>query len=235
VIEFFKVSNPMRILIIEDDQRTSEYVVKGLSEAGHLAEALADGRDALVHATHTPYDVLVVDRMLPGLDGLSLVRALRASGVQTPTIFLTSIGGVDDRVDGLEAGGDDYLVKPFAFSELLARVNALGRRPAVQAEKTLLRVADLELDMARRTVKRGGQKIDLQPREFTLLEVLMRNEGRVVTRTMLLERVWDFHFDPKTSVVETHISRLRAKIDKPFPIALLHTVRNTGYSIHVPL
>ncbi len=225
----------MRILIIEDDPRTSEYVVKGLLEAGHMAEALADGRDALVHATHTPYDVLVVDRMLPGLDGLSLVRALRASGVQTPAIFLTSIGGVDDRVDGLEAGGDDYLVKPFAFSELMARINALGRRPAVQAEKTVLRVADLELDMARRTVRRNGQKIDLQPREFTLLEVLMRNEGRVVTRTMLLERVWDFHFDPKTSVVETHISRLRAKIDKPFEIALLHTVRSTGYSIHAPL
>jgi two-component system, OmpR family, response regulator len=224
----------MRILIIEDDKRTSDYVVKGLSEAGHLAEVLDDGRDALIHAMHTQYDVLVVDRMLPGLDGLSLVRALRASGNQTPAIFLTSIGGVDDRVDGLEAGGDDYLVKPFAFSELLARVNALGRRPAVQAEKTVLRVADLELDMARRTVRRGNQKIDLQPREFTLLEVLMRNEGRVVTRTMLLERVWDFHFDPKTSVVETHISRLRSKIDKPFPLALLHTVRNTGYSIHAP-
>tara|TARA_R110000868_G_scaffold30334_30_gene112376 strand:- start:629 stop:1306 length:678 start_codon:yes stop_codon:yes gene_type:complete len=224
----------MRILIIEDDKRTSDYVVKGLSEAGHLAEVLDDGRDALIHAMHTQYDVLVVDRMLPGLDGLSLVRALRASGNQTPAIFLTSIGGVDDRVDGLEAGGDDYLVKPFAFSELLARVNALGRRPAVQAEKTVLRVADLELDMARRTVRRGNQKIDLQPREFTLLEVLMRNEGRVVTRTMLLERVWDFHFDPKTSVVETHISRLRSKIDKPFPVALLHTVRNTGYSIHAP-
>lgn len=225
----------MRILIIEDDPRTSEYVVKGLSEAGHLAEALTDGRDALVHATHTAYDVLVVDRMLPGLDGLSLVRALRASGIQTPAIFLTSIGGVDDRVDGLEAGGDDYLVKPFAFSELLARINALGRRPAVQTEKTVLRVADLELDLARRTVRRNGQKLDLQPREFTLLEVLMRNEGRVVTRTMLLERVWDFHFDPKTSVVETHISRLRAKIDRPFAVALLHTVRSTGYSIHAPL
>ena len=225
----------MRILIIEDDLRTSEYVVKGLLEAGHLAEALADGRDALVHATHTHYDVLVVDRMLPGLDGLSLVRALRASGVHTPAIFLTSLAGVDDRVDGLEAGGDDYLVKPFAFSELLARINAVGRRPAVQVEKTVLRVADLELDVARRTVRRNGQNIELQPREFTLLEVLMRNEGRVVTRTMLLERVWDFHFDQKTSVIETHISRLRAKIDKPFEVALLHTVRSTGYSIHAPL
>ena len=224
----------MRILIIEDDKRTSDYLVKGFSESGHLAEVLADGRDALVHATHTPYDIIVVDRMLPGLDGLSLIRALRASGVQTPAIFLTAIGGIDDRVDGLEAGGDDYLTKPFAFSELLARVHALGRRPPVQTEKTILRVADLELDLSRRTVRRDGQKIELQPREFTLLEVLMRNEGRVVTRTMLLERVWDFHFDPKTSVVETHISRLRAKIDKPFPIQLLHTVRSNGYSIHAP-
>lgn len=224
----------MRILIVEDDKRTSDYVVKGFSEAGHLAEVLDDGRDALVHATHATYDVLVVDRMLPGLDGLSLVKALRASGASTPVLFLTAIGGVDDRVDGLEAGADDYLIKPFAFSELLARVNALGRRPPVQTEKTILRVADLELDLTRRTVKRAGQKIELQPREFTLLEVLMRNEGRVVTRTMLLERVWDFHFDPKTSVVETHISRLRAKVDKPFSVALLHTVRNTGYSIHAP-
>ena len=224
----------MRILVVEDDKRTSDYVVKGFSEAGHLAEVLDDGRDALSHAAHAQYDVLVIDRMLPGLDGLSLMRALRAGGVQTPAIFLTAIGGVDDRVDGLEAGADDYLIKPFAFSELMARVNALSRRPPVQSEKTTLRVADLELDIARRTVRRDGQKIELQPREFTLLEVLMRNEGRVVTRTMLLEKVWDFHFDPKTSVVETHISRLRAKIDKPFAVQLLHTVRNTGYSIHVP-
>ncbi|MGV8954095.1 MAG: winged helix-turn-helix domain-containing protein [Cypionkella sp.] len=224
----------MRILVVEDDKRTSDYVVKGFSEAGHLAEVLDDGRDALSHAAYAQYDVLVIDRMLPGLDGLSLLRALRAGGVQTPAIFLTAVGGVDDRVDGLEAGADDYLIKPFAFSELIARVNALGRRPPVQSEKTLFQVADLELDIARRTVRRDGQKIELQPREFTLLEVLMRNEGRVVTRTMLLEKVWDFHFDPKTSVVETHISRLRAKIDKPFAIQLLHTVRNTGYSIHVP-
>jgi two-component system OmpR family response regulator len=224
----------MRILVVEDDERTADYIVKGLSEAGHVAEVLVDGRDALVHATHSSYDVMVLDRMIPGLDGLSLVKALRATGILTPIIFLTAIGGVDDRVDGLEAGADDYLTKPFAFSELMARVNALCRRPPVQAEKTLLRVADLELDVARRTVKRAGQKIELQPREFTLLEVLMRNEGRVVTRTMLLERVWDFHFDPKTSVVETHISRLRAKVDKPFPVALLHTIRNTGYSVHAP-
>lgn len=224
----------MRILLIEDDKRTADYAAKGFGEAGHLCEVLSDGREALVQATHEPYDMLVVDRMLPGLDGLSLVKAIRAAGVKVPVIFLTSIGGVDDRVEGLEAGGDDYLVKPFAFSELLARVNALGRRPPVQDQKTLLRVADLEMDLIKRTVARGGQQIDLQPREFSLLEILMRNEGRVLTRTMLLERVWDFHFDPKTSVVETHISRLRSKVDKPFTVQLLHTIRNTGYSVHAP-
>ena len=218
----------MRILLIEDDRRTADYIAKGFAEAGHLCEVLSDGREALVQATHEPYDMLVVDRMLPGLDGLSLVKAIRAAGVKVPAIFLTSVGGVDDRVEGLEAGGDDYLVKPFAFSELLARVNALARRPPVQDQKTLLRVADLELDLIKRTVMRGGQLIDLQPREFSLLEILMRNEGRVLTRTMLLERVWDFHFDPKTSVVETHISRLRSKIDKPFAVQLLHTVRNVN-------
>ncbi|WP_428423951.1 winged helix-turn-helix domain-containing protein, partial [Pararhizobium sp.] len=180
------------------------------------------------------YDVLVVDRMLPGLDGLSVIKAVRAARVKVPAIFLTAIGGVDDRVEGLEAGGDDYLVKPFAFSELLARLNALARRPRATEEKTVLRIADLELDLVKRHASRAGQVIDLQPREFTLLEVLMRGDGRVLTRTMLLELVWDFHFDPKTSVVETHISRLRSKIDKPFDVQLLHTVRNTGYSIHAP-
>lgn len=225
----------MRILVVEDDERTSAYVARGLAEAGHVADVLADGRDALAQAGGEPYDVLVVDRMLPGLDGLSLVKALRAAKVMTPVLFLTAVGGVDDRVDGLEAGADDYMVKPFAFSELLARVNALLRRPPVQTETTLLRVADLELDLIRRTARRSGQRIELQPREFRLLEVLMRNQGRVVTRTMLLERVWDFHFDPRTSVVETHISRLRAKLDKPFDVALLHTVRNVGYSLHAPV
>jgi two-component system OmpR family response regulator len=224
----------MRILLIEDDRKISDYVVKGLSEAGHTCDVLADGRDGLYQATREAYDVLVIDRMLPGLDGLSLIKAVRAARVKIPAIFLTSIGGVDDRVEGLEAGADDYLVKPFAFSELMARVNALARRPPVLEEKTVLRVADLELDLVKRHVRRGDQVIDLQPREFTLLEVLMRGEGRVLTRTMLLEMVWDFHFDPKTSVVETHISRLRAKIDKPFDTPLLHTVRNTGYSLHVP-
>ena len=224
----------MRILMIEDDAAASEYASKGLSESGHVCDVLADGSDGLFQATRETYDVIVVDRMLPGLDGLSMVRALRAAGVKTPVLFLTALGGIDDRVEGLEAGGDDYLTKPFAFAELLARLNALARRPPVQVIKTVLVVADLELDLMQRTARRGGQVIDLLPKEFTLLEVLMRNEGRVVTRTMLLERVWDFHFDPKTSVVETHISRLRAKIDKPFPVALLHTVKSAGYSLHAP-
>ncbi len=224
----------MRILMIEDDLSVSGYVARGLTESGHVCDVLADGTDGLFQATREKYDVLVVDRMLPGLDGLSLVRAVRAAGVKVPVLFLTALGGIDDRVEGLEAGGDDYLTKPFAFAELMARVNALARRPPVQDVKTVLRVADLELDMLRRQARRGGQAIDLLPKEFTLLEVLMRNEGRVVTRTMLLERVWDFHFDPKTSVVETHISRLRAKIDKPFEVALLHTIKNAGYSLHAP-
>lgn len=222
----------MRILVIEDDRQTADYVARGFSEGGHVVNALADGRDALTHALHESYDVIVVDRMLPGLDGLSFVKALRAAGDQTPILFLTAVGGLDDRVDGLEAGGDDYLVKPFAFVELMARVNALARRPPAQPEKTVLRVGDLELDLVRRTCRRADQTIELQPREFLLLETLMRNEGRVLTRTMLLERVWDFHFDPQTSVVETHVSRLRAKIDRPFDKPLLHTIRNTGYSLH---
>ncbi|WP_395004817.1 winged helix-turn-helix domain-containing protein [Cypionkella sp.] len=224
----------MRILLIEDDISAADYVARGLTEQGHICDVLSEGTDGLFQATRESYDVLVVDRMLPGLDGLSLVRALRAAGRKTPVLFLTALGGIDDRVEGLEAGGDDYLTKPFAFAELLARVNALARRPVLQDVKTTLRIADLDLDLMRRRATRGGQSIDLLPKEFTLLEVLMRNEGRVVTRTMLLERVWDFHFDPKTSVVETHISRLRAKIDKPFEVALLHTVKNMGYSIYAP-
>ena len=224
----------MRILLIEDDASVSDYVARGLTEGGHVCDVLTDGTDGLFQATRESYDVVVADRMLPGLDGLSMVRAMRAAGVRVPVLFLTALGGIDDRVEGLEAGGDDYLTKPFAFAELMARINALARRPPVQEVKTVLRVADLELDMMRRQARRAGQTIDLLPKEFTLLEVLMRNEGRVVTRTMLLERVWDFHFDPKTSVVETHISRLRAKIDKPFEVALLHTIKNAGYSLHAP-
>lgn len=225
----------MRILVVEDDRKTADYVARGLSEAGHVCDVIMDGQDALFQAIRNAYDVLVVDRMIPNLDGLSVVKALRAANVKTPVLFLTSVGGVDDRVEGLEAGGDDYLVKPFAFSELLARVNALSRRPPVQDQKTILTVADLELDVIKRRVARRGQPIELQPREFKLLELLMRNEGRVLTRTMLLERVWDLHFDPKTSVVETHMSRLRAKIDRPFDAPLLHTVRNTGYTLHAAL
>lgn len=224
----------MRILLIEDDKKTADYVKQGFSEAGHICDVLADGSDGLFQATRETYDVIIADRMLPSLDGLSLVKALRATGKKTPVIFLTSISGIDDRVEGLEAGGDDYLVKPFAFSELAARVNALARRPVMAQEETILKVLDLEMDLIRHQVNRAGQIIELQPREFTLLEVLMRAQGRVLTRTMLLENVWDFHFDPQTSVVETHISRLRAKIDKPFDVQLLHTVRSTGYSIHAP-
>lgn len=221
----------MRILVIEDDPETSVYITNGLRKEGHCVDAFADGRDALVQATGEDYDVMIVDRMLPGLDGLSLVRAVRAAGRQVPAIFLTSLGGVEDRVTGLEAGGDDYVSKPFAFSELLARIHAVARRPPLKGEDTMLQVSDLQMDLIRHTVTRRGVRIDLQPREFRLLEILMRNRGRVLTRTMLLERVWDFHFDPKTSVVETHISRLRAKIDKPFDTELIQTIRGTGYSI----
>ena len=225
-------TDAMRILVVEDDKRTADYVRHGLMEAGHVVDSIADGRDALTHASPGKFDMIVIDRMLPGLDGLSVVKGLRATGVSTPILFLTAVNGVDDRVEGLESGGDDYLVKPFAFSELLARINALGRRPPQQIEKTTLKIADLDLDLVRRTCRRGDTQIDLLPREFTLLEYLMRNEGRVLTRTMLLERVWDFHFDPHTSVVETHISRLRSKIDKPFALQLIHTVRHTGYTMH---
>jgi two-component system, OmpR family, response regulator len=224
----------MRILMVEDDASVSAYVARGLSENGHVCDVLADGTDGLFQATRERYDVVIVDRMLPGIDGLSMVRAMRAAGGRAPVLFLTALGGINDRVEGLEAGGDDYLTKPFAFAELLARVHALARRPPAQDVKTTLKVADLELDMLTRQARRGGQAIDLLPKEFTLLEVLMRNAGRVVTRTMLLERVWDFHFDPKTSVVETHISRLRAKIDKPFDVPLLHTIKNAGYALHAP-
>lgn len=222
----------MRILIVEDDSETATYIAHGLTEEGHVAEVLGDGRDGLSQAMGEDYDIIVVDRMLPGLDGLSLVRGLRAVGRKVPVIFLTSLGGVDDRVDGLNVGGDDYLAKPFAFSELMARVNALARRPHLKDAETVLRVGDLEMDLIARSVKRGGQTIELQPREFRLLEVLMRNKGRVLTRTMLLERVWSFHFEPRTSIVETHISRLRTKIDRPYGSELIHTVRGCGYTMH---
>lgn len=224
----------MKILVIEDDAETADYVAQGLREEGHVVCLAATGRDGLLFAAAESFDVIIVDRRLPGIDGLSIVKTIRGAGVKTPVIFLTTMAGVDDRVEGLEAGGDDYLVKPFAFSELLARVNALGRRPPLVDEQVTLRVADLEIDLIRRKIARAGRAIDLQPREFRLLEYLARHAGRVVTRTMLLEHVWDFHFDPKTNVVETHISRLRAKIDKPFDQELIHTVRGAGYSLHAP-
>lgn len=222
----------MRVLLIEDDPDTAAYIVKGLEEEGHTIDHTADGRDGMAQAMADDYDVMIIDRMLPGQEGLYIVKALRAAGRKVPILFLTALGGVDDRVDGLDAGGDDYLTKPFSFSELLARLNALARRPHLKGEETRLKVGDLALDLISRKVYRGGVEIELQPREFRLLEVLMRNKGRVVTRTMLLERVWSFHFDPKTSVVETHISRLRTKIDKPFPTELIHTIRGAGYSLH---
>lgn len=219
----------MRVLVIEDDADTGSYVKKGLQEQGHVVDLAANGRDGLFLASGEAYDVMIVDRMLPGLDGLSVVKTVRATGVKTPVLFLTTMAGVGDRVEGLEAGGDDYLVKPFAFAELLARVNALARRPPMAKVETVLKVADLEMDLISRKVRRADRDIDVQPREFRLLEYLMRNAGRVVTRTMLLENVWDFHFDPKTNIVETHISRLRSKIDRGFDTELIETVRGSGY------
>ena len=223
----------MHILLIEDDPETAEYVVEGLQSEGHDLEVSMDGRTALVRAVSESWDLLIVDRMLPGLDGLALVRTLRASGIATPVLFLTTMGGLDDRVSGLNAGGDDYLTKPFAFAELLARVGALGRRSLRVAPDTVLRVADLEMDLLTRGVRRAGQPIDLQPREYELLEYLMKHADQVVTRTMLLEHVWGFHFDPRTSLVESHISRLRGKIDKGRP-ELINTVRGSGYCIRAP-
>jgi two-component system OmpR family response regulator len=224
----------MRILVIEDDRETLEYISRSLMEEGHAVESMSDGNEGLKAAATRDFDVLIIDRMLPGLDGLTIVKSLREAGVKSAVLFVTSLGGIDDRVEGLEAGGDDYVVKPFAHAELVARVHALGRRPAMRQEETILRVADLEMNLISRTVTRSGQAIELQPREFKLLEVLMRNKERVLTRSMLLEHVWDFHFDPKTSIVETHISRVRAKIDRPFDIPLIQTVRGVGYSLNEP-
>ncbi len=221
----------MKILVIEDDAETAAYIANGLKEHGHTVDLAATGRDGLFLAAGEHYDLMVVDRMLPELDGLSIVKTVRTAGIETPVLFLTALGGVDDRVTGLDAGGDDYLVKPFAFSELLARINALARRPPITSAETALRVEDLEMDLLKRAVTRNGQTLDLQPREFRLLEYLMRHAGQVVTRTMLLEYVWDFHFDPHTNVVETHISRIRAKVDKPFDMPLIHTVRGAGYCL----
>jgi two-component system, OmpR family, response regulator len=227
-------STPLRVLVIEDDSETADYIARSLSEEGHAVDRSLEGGEGLKIAATSDYDVLVIDRMLPGLDGLTLVKTLRQSGVSSPVLFVTSLGGIDDRVEGLEAGGDDYLVKPFARAELIARVHALGRRTALRQEETVLRVADLEMNLISRTVTRGGQQIELQPREFKLLEILLRHKERVLTRSMLLEYVWDFHFDPKTSIVETHISRVRAKVDRPFDLPLIQTVRGVGYSVNEP-
>jgi two-component system OmpR family response regulator len=224
----------MKLLIVEDDREAAAYLRRALSEAGHTVDVAGSGRDGLLLAAGEPYDVMVLDRMLPELDGLAILRTIRAAGVKTPVLLLTALGGIDDRVEGLEAGGDDYLVKPFAFAELLARVNALARRPPTQEVRTTLEVADLKLDLLKRTVTRAGQRIELQAREFQLLEYLLRHAGRVVTRTMLLESVWDFHFDPKTNIVETHMSRLRGKVDRGFTHELIHTVRGAGYILREP-
>ncbi|HEY1710373.1 MAG TPA: response regulator transcription factor [Rhizomicrobium sp.] len=224
----------LKILLIEDDAETAGYVAQGLSEEGHSLHVARDGRDGLFRSSGEEWDLLIVDRMLPGLDGLALVRTLRAGGIKTPVLFLTTLGGVGDRVEGLNAGGDDYLVKPFAFAELVARVAALGRRPQTMTAETVLRVADLEMNLLARTVRRGASPVILQPREFRLLEYLLRHTGQVVTRTMLLEGVWDFHFDPRTNIVETHISRLRAKLHRADAPDLIHTVRGAGYSLHAP-
>jgi len=221
----------VKILLIEDDVETGEYLARGLTEEGHVIDRAVTGRDGLFLAVSEPYDLLIVDRMLPGSDGLAIVKAVRGSGIETPVLFLTTRSSIEDRVAGLEAGGDDYLVKPFAFAELVARVNALGRRPRSASLEKVIRVADLELDLAGRSVRRGGKRIELQPREYRLLEYMVRHAGQVVTRTMLLEHVWDFHFDPQTSVVEVHISRLRSKIDRGFGRELIQTVRGVGYCV----
>ena len=225
----------MRALIIEDDDVVAKFIAKGLRQHGYLVDVARDGRDGLYHALEQAYDVMVVDRMLPGLDGLSVLKTVRSAGNTTPILILSALAEVDNRVEGLRAGGDDYLTKPFAFSELIARLEALQRRPrGGVAPDTNYRAGDLELDPRRRTVSRAGEPVRLLPREFALLEYLMRNRGQVVTRTMLLENVWDYHFDPQTNVVDVHVSRLRAKVDRPFSEPLIETVRGVGYRLRNP-
>jgi two-component system OmpR family response regulator len=224
----------MKLLIVEDDREGAAYLKKALGEAGHTADHTPDGREGLLLAASEPYDVIILDRMLPHIDGLGILRTIRASGVKTPVLVLTALGGIDDRVEGLEAGGDDYLTKPFAFIELLARVNALARRPTIPEGASFLEVADLKLDRLSRIVTRSGMRIDLQPREYQLLEYLMRHARRVVTRTMLLEGIWDLNFDPKTNIVDTHMSRLRGKLERGGGRPLIQTVRGAGYCIREP-
>lgn len=221
----------MKLLIVEDDATTGAYIAQGLREEGHVVDHVMDGKAGLIAATSAPYDVIVLDRMLPQVDGLRVLKTLRGAGNATPVLLLTALGEVDDRIEGLRAGADDYLAKPFAFGELSARIDALARRPQAMEAEAILRAADLEMDLIARRVTRGDQAIDLLPREFALLEHLLRRKGRVQTRTMLLEAVWDLGFDPGTNVVETHVSRLRAKVDKPFDQPLIETVRGAGYRI----
>jgi two-component system OmpR family response regulator len=226
----------LNVLLIEDDNETAAYVARSLRREGMSVERAADGETGHVMATTSRHDVAIVDRMIPGVDGLALVKSLRAAGWQVPVLFLTTMGGVSDRVQGLEAGGDDYLVKPFAISELIARVGALARRAERRGSdaKTHLRVGELELDLVAHTAARAGQKLDLQPQEFRVLEYLARHVGQVVTRTMLLENVWQLHFDPRTNIVESHMSRIRAKLDRPFSEPMIHTVRGSGYLLRAP-
>lgn len=226
----------MKILVVEDDSEVADYLKKGLRENGYTVDVAADGRDGLFLATGEQYDAILMDRMLPIMDGLTVLEALRKSGNRTPVLILSALGEVNDRVTGLRAGGDDYLTKPFAFVEVLARLEALLRRGKAEAKQpaTVLRLADLEMDLLSRAVRRAGKAIDLQPREFQLLEYFMRRPGQVVTRTMLLEGVWDYHFDPQTNVIDVHVSRLRQKIDRGFPVSLLQTVRGAGYCLRAP-
>lgn len=229
----FEESSRMKILVIEDDREAALYLEKALQESGHVVDVASDGETGFGLAENHHYDVLIVDRMLPRRDGLSVISGLRANGLETPVLILSALGQVDDRVTGLRAGGDDYLTKPYAFSELLARIEVLQRRQSPKEAETIYKVGDLELDRLSHAAKRGDVMIALQPREFRLLEYLMRHAGQVVTRTMLLENVWDYHFDPQTNVIDVHISRLRAKIEKDFDTALLHTIRGAGYMLKV--
>lgn len=221
----------MKLLVVEDDRDTATYIVRGLREHGHAVDLAATGRDGAFLAGSESYDAIILDRMMPGIDGLALVKMLRSMAVKTPVLFLTALGGIDDRVEGLNAGADDYLIKPFAFSELMARINALTRRPPLSVSQTAMKISDLEIDLLKRSVKRNGIAIELQPREFKILEFLMRHRGQVVTRTMLLEGVWEFHFDPKTNIVETNMSRLRSKLSQEGRPDLIQTIRGSGYMI----
>ncbi len=222
----------MRVLVIEDDQDVADYLNKGLRESDYVVDHATEGKEGMTMAAAGDYDVMIVDRMLPGMDGLNIIKTIRATGNQTPVLILSALGDVDARVEGLRGGGDDYLTKPFSFTELMARLDVLARRTRAGGEtETVLKVADLEMDLLARTVKRNGMNIDVQPREFRLLEYLMRHADQVVTRTMLLEKVWDYHFDPQTNVIDVHISRLRSKIDKGFEKPLLQTIRGAGYML----